>query len=103
MVTKPGPAGDDHGKQDSKDKNDVTDPQNSPFTTDAAAASVAATLGVDQAKAKAALAAVVALASASGGIDPTSNAFGDIAASLGVSSERFTAALKALKQSLAND
>lgn len=82
LVAKPAP-GDDHGKQNSKDQKGVDGPQDSPFTTDAAAASVAAALGVDQAKAKAALTAVVALGSASGGVDPTSKAFGDIAASLG--------------------
>ncbi|WP_424534490.1 hypothetical protein ACOZ38_29955 [Sphaerisporangium viridialbum] len=101
LVTKPAP-GDDRGKQDSKDKKGVDGPQDSPFTTDAAAASVAAALGVDQAKAKAALTAVVALGSASGGVDPTSKAFGDIAASLGVSSDRLTSALADLKRSLVN-
>lgn len=94
--------GDDHGKQDGKDKKGMDGPQDSPFTTDAAAASVAAALGVDQAKAKAALTAVVALGSASGGVDPTSKAFGDIAASLGVSSDRLTSALADLKRSPAN-
>ncbi|WP_155348241.1 hypothetical protein [Acrocarpospora pleiomorpha] len=96
LDAKPAP-GDDHGKQDKKEG-----PQGSPFTTDAAAASVAAALGVDQAEAKAALAAVVELGSA-GGIDPTSKAFGDIAASLGVSSEQLKSALGDLKRSLAND
>ncbi|MCT9928691.1 hypothetical protein N5079_00505 [Planotetraspora sp. A-T 1434] len=101
LVAKPAP-GDDHGKQDSKDRKGVDGPQDSPFTTDAAAASVAAALGVGQAEAKAALTAVVALGSASGGVDPTSKAFGDIAASLGVSSDRLTSALADLKRSLAN-
>jgi predicted small secreted protein len=87
------------GKQVGKDKKGADDPRNSPFTTDAAAARLAAALGVSQAKAKAALVAVV---SAPGGIDPTSKAFGDIADSLGVSANRLITALGNLKQSLAN-
>jgi predicted small secreted protein len=85
--------------KDGKDKKGADDPRNSPFTTDAAAARLAAALGVSQAKAKAALVAVV---SAPGGIDPTSKAFGDIADSLGVSANRLITALGNLKQSLAN-
>lgn len=96
MVAKPAPGRDDQGKLDSMDKKAPDGPQNSPFTTDAAAASVAAALGVDQAKAKAALATVVAW----GRVDPTSKAFGDIAASLGVSSDQLNAALSDLKRSL---
>ncbi|SNT64288.1 hypothetical protein SAMN05216276_111410, partial [Streptosporangium subroseum] len=101
LIAKPAPGG-DRCKQDSEDKKGVDGPQDSPFTTDAAAASVAAALGVDQAKAKAALTAVMALGSASGGVDPTSRAFGDIAASLGVGSDRLTGVLADLKRSLAN-
>jgi len=85
--------------KDGKDKKGADDPRNSPFTTDAAAARLAAALGVSQAKAKAALVAVI---SAPGGIDPTSKAFGDIADSLGVSANRLETALGDLKQSLAN-
>ncbi|MBP2705037.1 hypothetical protein JOL79_14570 [Microbispora sp. RL4-1S] len=99
-VAEPAPAGDNQGKLDGMDKKGVDGPQNSPFTTDAAAASVAAALGVDQAKAKAALAAVVALGSDSGRVDPTSTAFGDIAASLGVTSDQLNTALSDLKRSL---
>ncbi|WP_285784191.1 hypothetical protein [Microbispora sp. NBRC 16548] len=96
MVAKPAPGRDDQGKLDSMDKKALDGPQDSPFTTDAAAASVAAALGVDQAKAKAALATVVAW----GRVDPTSKAFGDIAASLGVISDQLNAALSDLKRSL---
>ncbi|WP_182900625.1 hypothetical protein [Microbispora sp. H10830] len=96
MVAEPAPRGDDQGKLHSMDKKAPDGPQDSPFTTDAAAASVAAALGVDQAKAKAALATVVAW----GRVDPTSKAFGDIAASLGVSSDQLNAALSDLKRSL---
>lgn len=79
-------------------KNGVPGP--SPFSTDSAAAFVAHELGVDQKKAKTALAAVVALSDARGGIDPTSKAFGDIAASLGVSSSKLATALTDLKMSI---
>ncbi|MBE3010737.1 hypothetical protein IL992_16250 [Microbispora sp. NEAU-D428] len=96
MVAEPAPGGKDQGKLDGMDKKALDGPQDSPFSTDAAAASVAAALGVDQAKAKAALAAVVAM----GRVDPTSKAFGDIAASLGVSSDQLDAALSDLKRSL---
>jgi hypothetical protein len=102
MFLKPARTGADEGVPDGKDKDGVNSPESSPFTTDAAAASVAATLGVDQAKAKAALAAVVALASAAGGVDPTSQPFSDIAASLRVSPDQLIAALTDLKRSLAN-
>ena len=88
------------GKQAGKDKKEADDPRNSPFASDAAAARLAAALGVSQAKAKAALVAVVR--SAPGGIVPTSKAFGDIAHSLGVSADRLKTALGDLKQSLAN-
>ncbi|MGY4766957.1 hypothetical protein ACXC9Q_08565 [Kribbella sp. CWNU-51] len=99
LFLKPGRprAGDD--KQDGKDKKGADDPRTSPFTTNAAAARLAAALGVSRAKAKAALVAVV---SAPGGIVPTSKAFGDIAHSLGVSADRLNTALGDLKQSLAN-
>ena len=75
-----------------------------PETTlqDAAAAFVAAALGIDQATAKPALAALAALGSPSGRVDPTSQPFDDIAASLGVSSDRLIAALTDLKRSLAH-
>lgn len=102
MFIKPAGTGAEESKQDSTEKEGVDGPENSPFTTDAAAAALAATLGVDQGKAKAALAAVVALASAAGGVDPTSQPFGEIAASLGVSPDRLIAALTELKRSLAN-
>ncbi len=92
MIGAPGPGG--------PATKDGGDPQDSPFLSDAAAASLATALGVDQARAKAALAAVVALAAASDGIDVGSPAFGDIAASLGVSSDRLRSALGELKQSL---
>jgi predicted small secreted protein len=90
---------DKDGKQAGQDKKGADDPRNSPFASNAAAARLAAALGVSQAKAKAALVAVV---SAPDGIAPTSKAFGDIAHSLGVSADRLTAALGDLKQSLAN-
>ncbi|MEU6431609.1 hypothetical protein ABZ860_37405 [Microbispora sp. NPDC046973] len=96
MVAEPAPSGKDQGKLDSMDNKAPDGPQDSPLTTDAAAASLAAALGVDQAKARAALAAVMAL----GRVDPTSKAFGDIAASLGVGSDRLDAALSELKRSL---
>jgi hypothetical protein len=104
MFLKPGRPRADDGKQDHKAKKDGKDrkgddPRNSPFTTNAAAARLAAALGVSQAKAKAALAAVV---SAPGGIVPTSKAFRDVAHSLGVSADRLKTALGELKQSLAN-
>jgi hypothetical protein len=75
------------------------DPKNSPFASNAAAARLAAKLGVSQAKAKAALTTLV---SAPGGITPTSKGFRHIAASLGVSTDRLMTALGELKQSLAN-
>lgn len=96
IVAKPAPGGDNQGKLDSMGPKAQDSSQDSPFTTDAAAASLAAALGVDQAKAKDALAAVVAM----GRVRPTSKAFGDIAASLGVGSDRLDAALRDLKRSL---
>ncbi|KAA9376466.1 hypothetical protein F5972_23960 [Microbispora cellulosiformans] len=96
MIAEPAPAGADRGKLDGMDKKGGDGPQESPFTTDAAAASLAEALGVDQAKAKAALAALVAL----GRVDVTSKTFRDIAASLGVGSDRLDAALSDLKRSL---
>ena len=95
---RPGKAEKD-GKQAGKDKKGADDPRNSPFASDAAAAKLATALGVSQAKAKAAL---VALVSAPGGIVPTSQPFAAIARSLGVSADRLTTALGDLKQSLAN-
>ncbi|MEU7882222.1 hypothetical protein [Microbispora bryophytorum] len=100
MVAAPAPRRDDQGKRGCMNEKALDGPQDSPFTTDAAAASVAAALGVDQAKAKAALAAVMALGSGSGRVDPTSKAFADIAASLGVTSDQLNAALSDLKRSL---
>lgn len=96
MLLKPGRPRPGDGKKVDKG---VENPRNSPFATNAAAARLARALGVDQAKAKAAL---VALVSAPGGIDPTSKAFRQIAGSLGVSAARLTTALGDLKQSLAN-
>ena len=90
LFTKPVPAGNGH-KKGKKGADD------SPLTTAAAAAFVAAALGVDQAEAKAALAA---LESAPRGTDPESKAFADIAASLGVSPDRLLTALTDLKKSL---
>ena len=86
-------------KQEDNDKKGADDPRKSPFASNAAAARLAAALGVSQAKAKAAL---VTLVSAPGGIVPTSKAFRDIANSLGVSADRLKTALGDLKQSLAN-
>ncbi|TCM51418.1 hypothetical protein [Kribbella sp. VKM Ac-2568] len=99
MLLRPGRPRAGDGKQVGKDRKGADDPRNSPFTTNAAAARLAAALGVSRAKAKAALVAVV---SAPGGIVPTSKAFRDIAHSLGVSADRFKTALGDLKQSLAN-
>jgi hypothetical protein len=99
MLLKPGRPRADDGKRDGKDKKGADDPRNSPFASNATAARLAAVLGVSRVKAKAAL---VALVSAPGGIDPTSKAFGDIARSLGVSAGRLNSALGDLKQSLAN-
>ncbi|WP_147943049.1 hypothetical protein [Microbispora sp. CSR-4] len=96
IVAKPASGGDNQGKPDSAGPKAQDGSQDSPFTTDAAAASLAAALGVDQAKAKAALAALVA----SDRVRPTSRDFGDIAASLGVGSDRLEAALRDLKRSL---
>ncbi|MEV5741110.1 hypothetical protein AB0L30_13760 [Microbispora rosea] len=96
MVDEPAPDGDNQGKLDSMGTKALDGSPDSPFTTDAAAASLAAALGVDQAKAKAALAALVAL----GRVRPTSKAFGDIAASLGVGSDQLDAALRELKRLL---
>ncbi|WP_030509712.1 hypothetical protein [Microbispora rosea] len=96
MVDEPAPDGDNQGKLDSMGTKARDGSPDSPFTTDAASASLAAALGVDQAKAKAALAALVAL----GRVRPTSKAFGDIAASLGVGSDQLDAALRELKRSL---
>ncbi|MEU8192917.1 hypothetical protein AB0C10_03950 [Microbispora amethystogenes] len=102
MIAGPAPGDDDRGKLDGMGKKGGMDkkggdgPRESPFTTDAAAASLAAALGVDQAKAKAALAALVAL----GRVDVTSKTFRDIAASLGVGPDRLDAALSDLKRSL---
>lgn len=90
---------DDKHKNDGKGKKGAEDPRNSPFASNAAAARLAAALGVSQAKAKAALVAVV---SAPGGIVPTSKAFRDIAHSLGVSADRLMTALGDLKRSMAN-
>jgi hypothetical protein len=98
---KPAPAG-EPGKQDDTDKKASDDPQSSPFGTDAAAASMASALGVDRGKAKTALAALVRLGSSPDGIATGSKAFGDIATSLGVSSEQLRSALADLKRSLAN-
>lgn len=94
-------ADDKHGKHrnDGKGKKGAEDPRKSPFASNAAAARLAAALGVSQAKAKAAL---VTLVSAPDGIVPTSKAFRDIARSLGVSPDRLMTALGDLKQSLAN-
>lgn len=94
--------GDKNGKKDDKHHQgkDGDDPQQSPLTTDAAAASFAAILGVDQAEAKAALAAIVTLGATGHGIDPDSAGFGRIAASLGVTTDQLRAGLSALKQSL---
>ena len=100
LFLKPGrPRADDKHKNDGKGKKGADDPRNSPFASNAAAARLAAALGVSQAKAKAALVAVV---SAPGGIVPTSKAFRDVAHSLGVSADRLKSALGDLKQSLAN-
>jgi hypothetical protein len=101
MLVKPAPAG-IPGKQDDTDKKSADDPESSPFGTDAAAAAVAAALGVDRVQAKAALAAVVRLGSSPDGIATSSKAFGDIAASIGVSAEHLRIALGELKESLAN-
>ena len=99
LFLKPGRPRPGDDKQAGKDKKGADDPRNSPFASNAAAARLAAALGVSQAKAKAAL---VALVSAPGGIVPTSKFFRDIAHSLGVSADRLTTALGDLKQSLAN-
>ena len=101
MLMKPSPAG-RPGKQDDTDKKASDDPQSSPFGTDAAAASMASALGVDRAKTKVALAALVRLGSSPDGIATGSKAFGDIAATLGVSSEQLRSALADLKGSLVN-
>jgi len=89
---------DDKHENDGKGKG-AEDPRNSPFASNAAAARLAAALGISQAKAKAAL---VTLVSAPGGIVPTSKSFRDLARSLGVSADRLKNALGDLKQSLAN-
>ncbi|TLP66052.1 hypothetical protein [Microbispora triticiradicis] len=96
LIAEPAPGDDHRDKLDGMDKKAPDGRQDSPFTTDAAAASLAAALGVDQAKAKAALATLVTL----GRVDVTSKTFGDIAASLGVGSDRLDAALSDLKRSL---
>ncbi|MEV4296752.1 hypothetical protein [Microbispora rosea] len=96
MVAEPAPDGDNQGKLDSMGTKARDGSPDWPFTTDAASASLAAALGVDQAKAEAALAAVVAL----GRVCPESKAFDDIAASLGVGSDQLDAALGELKRSL---
>ncbi|MER7251030.1 hypothetical protein [Kribbella sp. NPDC000426] len=96
LLLKPGrPRGGDEGHK-GKEGND---PKNSPFASNAAAARLATDLGVSRAKAKAAL---ITLVSAPDGITPTSKAFRQIAASLGVSPDRLMNALGRLKQSLAN-
>ncbi|MGW6199572.1 hypothetical protein ACWF0M_25705 [Kribbella sp. NPDC055110] len=109
LLLNPGRPRPGDGKQDGKESQDdkakadgkkgADDPRNSPFASDAAAARLATALGVSQAKAKAAL---VALVSAPGGIVPTSKAFRDLAQSLGVSAARLNTALGDLKQSLDN-
>ncbi|MBO4273432.1 hypothetical protein [Microbispora triticiradicis] len=96
LIAEPAPGDDRRGKLDGMDKKGGDGPRESPFTTDAAAASLAAALNVDQAKAKAALATLVAL----GRVDVKSKTFGDIAASLGVGSDQLDAALSDLKRSL---
>ncbi|WP_427885000.1 hypothetical protein ACQHIV_22740 [Kribbella sp. GL6] len=100
MLLKPGRDDGKHdkGKQDGKGKKGADDPRTSPFTTDAAAARLAASLGCSKAKAKAAL---LKLVSAQRGIEPASKAFRDIAKSLGVSPDRLDNALRDLKQSMA--
>jgi hypothetical protein len=75
------------------------DPKKSPFASNAAAAHLAAKLGVSQAKAKTAL---LTLVSAPNGITPDSKGFRQVAASLGVSPDRLMTALGELKQSLVN-
>lgn len=102
LFLKPGRPRPGDGKQDGKGKQDkkgADDLRKSPFASDAAAARLAAALGVSQAKAKSAL---VTLVSAPSGIVPTSKAFRDIAQSLGVSTGRLTTALGDLKRSLDN-
>lgn len=94
MFLKPG-RDDKRGSKHEK----ADDPGKSPFASDAAAARLAAELGVSRAKAKAAL---VALVSMPNGIAPDSKAFRDVAAKLGVSADRLQAGLVRLKQSLAN-
>lgn len=99
VLLEPGRGGRDHkagpdGKHGHKDKG-----ADAPFASNAAAAHLAATLGVSRAKALAALRALVA---APGGSDPTSKYFGRIAGSLGVSAAQLESALIKLKQSMVN-
>ena len=71
--------------------------QAQPFSIDEAAAVLAASLGIDQAKAKDAMTALVAM----GRSDTTSSAFQDLAASLGVSADQLEAAVRHLKETMA--
>ncbi|MEV6272274.1 hypothetical protein AB0L64_34230 [Kribbella sp. NPDC051936] len=87
------------GKDKKGGKHKKDDPRTSPFASDAAAARLAAALGISRAQAKTTL---VALVSAPGGIVPTSKSFRDLAASLGVSAEQLNSALGDLKKSLDN-
>ncbi|WP_371405243.1 hypothetical protein OHA10_06420 [Kribbella sp. NBC_00662] len=95
MILKPGRDDKRGGKHD----KGADDPRKSPFASNAAAARLAAGLGVSQAKAKAALLALVSMPN---GIAPDSKAFREVAAKLGVSADRLQAGLVRLKQSLAN-
>jgi hypothetical protein len=92
------PGRDDGGKP--AKKKDGEDQSTSPLLSDTAAAAFAATLGVDQAKAKAALANLVKIGSKPRGIDPSSKDFAGVASSLGVTVDQLKDALGTLKQSL---
>ena len=98
VIEKPGHS----SRPQEKTDNDGTDLSDSPFATDAAAARLATRLNVTQNEAKSALATILHLAAADGGIDTDSAGFRDVAASLGVTAGQLRDALGELKASFNN-
>ena len=98
VIEKPGHS----SRPENKTDNDGTDPNDSPFATDAAVATLAARLNVTQNEAKSALATILHLAAADGGIDTASAGFRDVAAGLGVTAGQLQDALGELKASFNN-
>jgi hypothetical protein len=96
--TKPDAPSDDP-KRDTKD-GAGTKPEDSPLAADGAAEAFAAAAGVSVDQARAALKALVATADDDGGLQPTSKAYQDVAAGLGLTTEQLNSALGQLKRAL---